>query len=119
MAIMAMDGNTNELALMKFGIGQAVPRKEDPTLLRGEGRYTDDLSMAGQAYAVMVRSRHAHGLIRSLDLTPAREMPGVLGVYGAADLDAAGYGHLKGVMPVPNRDGSPVQAPTRPALALE
>jgi carbon-monoxide dehydrogenase large subunit len=119
MTIMAMDGNTNELALMKFGVGQAVPRKEDPTLLRGEGRYTDDLSMAGQAYAVMVRSRHAHGIIRTLDLEPARQMPGVLGVYGGADLDAAGFGHLKGLMPISNRDGTPVPVPPRPALATE
>jgi len=116
---MAMDGNTNELALMKFGIGQAVPRKEDPTLLRGEGRYTDDLGIPGQAYAVMVRSRHAHGLIRALDLAPARHMPGVLGVYNGGDLEAAGYGHLKGVMPIADRDGEPVRAPTRPALATE
>jgi carbon-monoxide dehydrogenase large subunit len=46
-------------------------------------------------------------------------MPGVLGIYTGTDLDTAGYGHLKGVMPVPNRDGTPVQAPTRPALATE
>ena len=90
MAIMAMDGNTNELALMKFGVGQAVPRKEDPTLLRGEGRYTDDLSLPGQAYAVMVRSGYAHGFIRGIDAAAARGMPGVLGVYTAADLEAAG-----------------------------
>jgi carbon-monoxide dehydrogenase large subunit len=43
--------------LTKFGIGQPVPRNEDPTLLRGEGRYTDDLNLSGQAYAVIVRSR--------------------------------------------------------------
>src|SRR5260370_1258378 len=42
----------NDLALMKFGVGQPVPRKEDPTLLLGEGRYTDDINLAGQAYAV-------------------------------------------------------------------
>ncbi len=69
-------------ALVKFAVGQGVPRKEDPTLLRGEGRYTDDVNLPGQAYAVMVRSRHAHGTIRRLDLAAARAMPGVLGVYG-------------------------------------
>src|SRR5687767_4694195 len=46
-----------DLALMMFGVGQPVPRKEDPTLLRGHGRYTDDINLSGQAYAVMVRSR--------------------------------------------------------------
>ena len=41
----------------KFAVGQPVSRKEDPVLLRGEGRYTDDLNLAGQLYGVMVRSR--------------------------------------------------------------
>ena len=61
-----------ELALMKFGVGQPVLRKEDPTLLRGEGRYTDDLNLPGQAYAVMVRSRHAHGILQGIDVSRPR-----------------------------------------------
>ena len=60
--------DTIDPALLKFGLGQGVTRKEDPTLLRGEGRYTDDVKLPGQAYAVMVRSRYAHGTIRRLDL---------------------------------------------------
>ena len=52
---------------MKFGVGQPVPRKEDPTLLRGQGRYTDDLNLPGQAYAVMVRSQIAHGVLKGID----------------------------------------------------
>ena len=64
-----------ELALMKFGVGQPVPRMEDPTLLRGQGRYTDDINLAGQAYAVMVRSRIAHGIIKRIDTSGARQMP--------------------------------------------
>ena len=63
----------------RFAIGQPVPRNEDPILLRGEGRYTDDVSLPGQAYGVMVRSRHAHGVIRGIDTAAARAMPGVLG----------------------------------------
>src|SRR5215469_13795596 len=47
----------------KFAIGQPVPRSEDPVLLRGEGHYADDISLPGQAYAVMVRSHIAHGII--------------------------------------------------------
>ncbi|HKT47431.1 MAG TPA: hypothetical protein VJP87_07900, partial [Candidatus Acidoferrales bacterium] len=70
--------------MTKFGVGQPVPRKEDPTLLRGQGRYTDDINLAGQAYAVMVRSRIAHGILKSIDADEARAMPGVLGVYAAA-----------------------------------
>ena len=48
---------TGQLALEKFAIGQSVPRSEDPMLLRGQGHYTDDVSLPGQAYAVMVRRR--------------------------------------------------------------
>ena len=51
----------------KFAVGQPVSRKEDPVLLRGEGRYTDDLNCPGQLYGVMVRSRMAHGELRSID----------------------------------------------------
>ena len=56
---------TERLAVEKFAVGQSVPRSEDPMLLRGQGRYTDDVSLPGQAYAVMVRSRIAHGIIRA------------------------------------------------------
>jgi carbon-monoxide dehydrogenase large subunit len=104
------------LAVEKFAIGQSVPRKEDPTLLRGRGRYTDDVSLPGQAYAVMVRSQNAHGVIRSIDTEAARKMPGVLGVYTATDLK--GYGPLKCVVPFNNRDGSPMKKPLREALAV-
>ena len=106
----------DRLAVEKFAVGQSVPRKEDPTLLRGRGRYTDDVSLPGQAYAVMVRSQNAHGVIRSIDADAARKMPGVLGVYTAADLK--GYGPLKCVVPFNNRDGSPMKKPLREALAV-
>jgi carbon-monoxide dehydrogenase large subunit len=106
----------DRLAVEKFAVGQSVPRKEDPTLLRGRGRYTDDMSLPGQAYAVMVRSQNAHGVIRSIDTEAARKMPGVLGVYTAADLK--GYGPLKCVVPFNNRDGSPMKKPLREALAV-
>ena len=56
-----------DLAVTRYAIGQPVPRTEDPTLVRGEGRFTDDVSLPGQAYLVMVRSRHAHGVIRGID----------------------------------------------------
>src|SRR5260221_1842300 len=108
-----------DLGLVKFGIGQPVPRMEDPKLLRGEGRYTDDLNFTGQAYAAMVRSRHAHGIIRAIDVSAARAMPGVMAIYTAADLDTAGYGRLKCAVAFSNRDGSPMRAPPRPALASE
>ena len=102
---------------MKFGVGQPVPRKEDPTLLRGQGRYTDDINLAGQAYAVMVRSRIAHGILKGIDATTASAMPGVLAILTSADLDAAGFGPLKCPMNIPQRDGSPMKTPPRPSLA--
>jgi aerobic carbon-monoxide dehydrogenase large subunit len=112
-----MDDRTVEaaLSLTKFGIGQPVPRSEDPKLVRGEGSYTDDVSRPGQAYAVMVRSRDAHGVIRSIDTTAAKAMPGVLAVYTAADLTT--YGPLKCGLPLKNRDGSPIRYTPRPALS--
>src|ERR671917_2395560 len=110
---------SDELALMKFGIGQPVPRMEDPKLLRGEGRYTDDLNLPAQAYAVMVRSPYAHGVINGIDTASAREMPGVLGVYTAADLARGGYGPLKVIPAFKNRDGSPMRKPARFALASD
>src|SRR5579863_4389927 len=105
----------DRLSVEKFAVGQSVPRKEDPTLLRGQGRYTDDISLPGQAYAVVVRSQVAHGVIKAIDTEAARKMPGVLGVYTAADLN--GYGPLKCVVPFNNRDGSPMKKPLREALA--
>ena len=87
-------------SLQKFGVGQPVPRSEDPQLVRGEGRYTDDINLPGQAYAAIVRSRHAHGTIRKIDLAAARAMPGVLAAYTAADLTA--YGTLKCGVPFNN-----------------
>jgi carbon-monoxide dehydrogenase large subunit len=107
----------NSLALTKFAIGQPVPRTEDPVLVRGQGRYTDDVNLTGQAHAVMVRSRDPHGIIRNIDTSAAKGMPGVLAVYTAADL--AGYGTLKCVLPLKNRDGSPLKAPPRAALAAD
>jgi len=106
------------LSLMKFGVGQPVPRKEDPTLLRGKGRYSDDVNLAGQAHAVMVRSPVAHGVLRGIDIEAASAMPGVLAILTAADLDAAGLGPLRCPMNLPQRDGSPMKTPPRPSLAV-
>jgi carbon-monoxide dehydrogenase large subunit len=112
-----MDDRTTEtaLSLTKFGIGQPVRRTEDPRLVRGEGSYTDDLARPGEAYAVMVRSREPHGVIRAIDTRAAKGMPGVLAVYTAPDLSA--YGPLKCNMPLKSRDGSPICYTPRPALS--
>ena len=114
---MNVHNDPHSLALMKFGIGQPVTRTEDPVLVRGAGCYTDDLKLAGEAYAVMVRSRFAHGTIKRIDTTAARAMPGVLGAYTGTDL--AEYGTLKCIVPFKNRDGTPMRMPPRPALPTD
>ena len=106
-------------ALPKFGIGQPVPRKEDPKLLRGEGRYTDDVNLPGQLYAVIVRSRHAHGRILAIDTAAARAMPGVRGVYTGADLLAGGIRNVPALMPQKNRDGTPMKMPPQSPLTTD
>ena len=102
-----------DLADTRFAVGQPVARKEDPILLRGEGRYTDDLSLPGQAYAAIVRSAYAHGTLRGIDLDAARAASGVLGVFTADELERGGVG----LMPVSankNRDGSDAPRPPQP-----
>lgn len=109
----------NAIALQKYGVGQPVRRKEDDTLVRGKGRYTDDFNLPGQAYAVVVRSTHAHGVIRGIGTDAARAMPGVLGVWTGQDLDAAGYGPFTCGLPLKSRDGSPLLQTNRQPLATD
>ncbi|MSQ62286.1 MAG: xanthine dehydrogenase family protein molybdopterin-binding subunit [Betaproteobacteria bacterium] len=112
---MNQHADTESLSLARYGVGQPVPRTEDPVLLRGEGRYTDDLNEPGQAYAWIVRSAHAHGLLKNIDAGRAKGMPGVLAIYTAAEL--AAYGPHKCMPPLLNRDGTPMKKPARHALA--
>ena len=99
----------------KSGIGQPVRRREDFRLLTGKGCYSDDVNLAGQAYAVMVRSPHAHARIRSIDKTVAEKAPGVLAVLTGRDLfddglqaipHSVGTRHPADVT-LANKDGSP------------
>src|SRR4051794_41882975 len=99
---------------MSIWIGKALPRKEDQRLLTGRGRYSDDLNLPGQAYAVMLRSPHAHARIVGIDATAARGMSGVLAVLTGQDLLADGLrpiphavwsGHPAEIA-LPNTDGS-------------
>lgn len=109
----------NAIALQKYGVGQPVRRKEDDTLVRGKGRYTDDFNLPGQAYAYVVRSTHAHGVIRGIDTASAKAMPGVLGVWTGTDLNAAGYGPFTCGLPLKSRDGTPLLQTNRMALATD
>src|SRR5262249_3788759 len=69
-------------------IGQPLRRKEDLRLISGAGRFSDDFSLDGQAYAAMVRSPHPHARILAIDATRAGALPGVLGVFTGADIAA-------------------------------
>jgi aerobic carbon-monoxide dehydrogenase large subunit len=113
------DANLDALDFEKFAVGQPVPRTEDPVLVQGKGHYTDDFNLPGQAYAVMVRSPYGHGMLRAVDTAAAREMPGVLAVYTAADLAAGGIGPLQARQVMNNRDGTPMLQPTRHVLATD
>ena len=101
----------------KFGLAQPVRRVEDPRLLKGAGRYTDDIVLPGMLFGIVLRSPHAAANITRLDTAAAIGMPGVAGVYTAADLAADGVGPLPCAALVQNRDGSPQAAPPHPVLA--
>jgi aerobic carbon-monoxide dehydrogenase large subunit len=113
--------------MSKTGIGVSLPRLEDARLLRGEGRYSDDFRLPGQAYAVVVRSPHAHARIVAIDGSVARQMQGVLLVLTGADV------RTDGLKPVPlapaassppdirldNRDGTPHRIVRPSILAID
>src|SRR3954470_1699936 len=82
-------------------IGRRHPRVEDPELVRGKGRFVDDLNPPGLLEAAFLRSPPAHGLIRSIDTSAARPLPGVHAVYTLADL-----------RPVLTADRLPLQFPS-------
>ena len=93
--------------MVKMGMGQSVPRTEDPRLLTGRGRYVSDTKLSGQAYGYTVRSPHAHGHIQSIDTEAAKTAPGVLAVYTHEDVVAQGLGRTGTHFPPRTRpDGS-------------
>jgi len=103
--------------MMKFGSSQLVRRVEDPRLLQGRGRYTDDITPPGTLYGAVVRSPHAAAQIVLIDTDAARAAPGVLGIYTSADLEADGLGPIPCAVPLTNRDGTTRHDTPRPALA--
>jgi aerobic carbon-monoxide dehydrogenase large subunit len=101
----------------QFGIGQPVPREEDPYLLRGEGRYCDDVRALDLARAVVLRSPHPHARICAIDAEAAKAAPGVLLVLTGADAAVRALGRQSPRMPRKRRDGSPGFISPQPALA--
>ncbi|MBS0524336.1 MAG: xanthine dehydrogenase family protein molybdopterin-binding subunit [Proteobacteria bacterium] len=106
--------------MAKFGIGDSVRRLEDPRLLTGGGRYTDDTKLSQPAARMYVlRSPHAHADIRKVDVTTARKAPGVLAVFTGADVEKEGFGDVPCLVPLENRDGTPRADTSRPMLAKD
>ncbi len=105
--------------MQKFGVGQPATRVEDNRFTSGKGSYIEDLYFAGQSWACFVRSPHAHARILEIDSASAGEMPGVLGVYTFADLQAEAIGDVPCNAAVNNIDGKPCYKPPRPALAKD
>ena len=101
------------------GLGKSVRRREDFRFITGAGTYTDDINRPGQAYAVFVRSPHAHAAINSIDIAAASAAPGVVAIFTGKDLAADKIGGLICGWMIHSKDGSPMKAGAHPALAVE
>jgi carbon-monoxide dehydrogenase large subunit len=102
-------------SVIATGIGARVLRREDFRFIKGRGKYVDDIVLARQTYAVIVRSPHAHATINSIDTSEAMAMPGVVRVLTAKDFEA--FGGLPCGWLVNSQDGSPMVEPKHPILA--
>ena len=101
------------------GIGAAVRRKEDIRFITGKGQYTDDVTRPGGTRAVFVRSPHARAKIKSIDVSAAKTMPGVVAVLTGADLANDKIGGLICGWMIHSKDGSPMKMAPHPALAAD
>ena len=97
------------------GIGASPKRREDNRFLTGKGRYTDDINLQNQCFAVFVRSQVAHGKINGIDTSEAEDMPGVLAIFTGEDFAEVG-GNPAGWL-IHSRNGEPMKEPKRPVLA--
>ncbi len=105
--------------MAKFGIGQAMTRREDQRLLFGTGQYVDDVAVANEVFVTFVRSPHAHARIVSIDAKPAKAMPGVMAVLTGADLKADGIGPLPDGAGLKRADGKDMCGAPHDALAID
>ncbi len=103
----------------KFGSGKDVRRLEDELLLKGQGQFTDDVTLPGQAHLMFLRSPYPHARIVSIDVAAALAMPGVMQVTTGADLVKAGVNPLPTVAGFPRADGSAAASAPRTALAVD
>jgi carbon-monoxide dehydrogenase large subunit len=105
--------------MAKFGIGQALTRREDQRLITGTGQYIDDLSLPNEVHMVILRSAHAHARIVSIDTAPAKAAPGVIAVLTGAEMVKDGIGAFPLGPGLVGADGKPAGAPPYYPLAVE
>src|SRR6185436_13531743 len=103
----------------EYGIGQSVRREEDPYLVRGLGRYVDDVTVQGQLRGYVLRSPHGHAAVKSIDTSAAKAMPGVHLILTGKDEAITSLGTQRPMMPRKKRDGSPATGTPQHALARE
>src|SRR5882672_2825180 len=104
---------------MKFGIGQAVTRREDDRLLTGAGKYADDLRFTNESHLVLLRSPHAHARILSIDTAAAQAAPDVLAIFTGAQLVADGVLAFPVSAELKNAAGRPMSGPPFFPLATD
>lgn len=104
---------------MQFGVGQPVPRTEDPKFLMGQGQYVDDINLHGQVYGYVLRSPHAHALIKSIDTSAAEAAPGVQLVLTGKDRATDGVGEIHCHVPPMAFGGPPSPTPAHPILVTD
>jgi carbon-monoxide dehydrogenase large subunit len=103
----------------EFGVGQPVPREEDPYLVRGAGRYVDDVALVGQARGYVLRSPHSHARIRAVDTGRAKDLPGVLRILTGQDPEVLALGTQSPRQARKHPDGSPAVGSPQFVLARE
>src|SRR5437870_1258008 len=97
-------------------LGSAIKRREDPRLVTGQAKYTDDFALPGIVYMSVVRSPYAHARIRRIDTKKAAAMPGVVGVFTGQQMKEAGFGPIPCAWVVP---GSDTKTPAYPPIAID
>ncbi len=108
-----------DLQATRFGSGHAVRRIEDPMLVTGRGRFSDDVTLPGQLHLAFLRSPVAHARIKGVDVAAAKSLPGVVAIYTGAELVAAGVRPIPGPVAFRRPDGTPAATPARRGLAHE
>src|SRR5436305_7176860 len=103
----------------QFALGQPVPRFEDPRLLRGGGRYVDDMVLPRMVYGHVLRSPHAHARILRIDTSAAKAARGVLLVLTGEDWAQSGWGDLPAAAGMKRPGGLAIYKPRFPALVTD